>query len=69
MTSRVKRARYFHEPFDCHVCGALVKALEEFDFCSECDEPIHKGCGEIRADGNLYCPGCGLKENEQWVER
>ena len=60
----MKRAKYFHEPFDCHICGSLVKSLEEFDFCAKCDNPIHVACGVIDVDGDLKCPGCLDKEYE-----
>ena len=58
---KVIRARYLHETFDCHECGAMVKALEEFEYCSICNNPLHVGCA-VWIDGEYICPGCGEKD-------
>ncbi len=60
----MKRARVVHETFDCHECGAPVKALEEYEYCAICREAVHVGCAEAYGS-ELACRGCLPKENDE----
>jgi len=62
----MKRALVVHETFDCHECGAPIKALEEFDWCGKCEEPIHIGaeCSEFLGS-QYFCPECAEKVKKE----
>ena len=55
------RAQTVHETFDCHECGALVQASEEYEDCVICGNPVHRGCAEpheAEAGSGFACIGC-----------
>lgn len=62
----MNRARVCHETFDCYECGAPIKALERFEYCGKCHEPLHVGCAEWNGS-EFICPGCGDKENDECI--
>ena len=60
----MKRARICHENLDCAECGAPIKALENYEYCGKCGEPVHVGCAEWL--GNEYfCPVCAKQVKKE----
>ncbi len=56
----MKRA-VFSPLIDCHECGAPIKALEDFEYCVICSNPVHVDCAEsfdAESGSGFACIGC-----------